>query len=215
MRGIRRSIGIVPSRAAKRRAHSGNSRRCAYSAAYGLPCGVKTYALWVRGRRGWVRVTAVGRFPGPRGGYTTVGDVQIAADVVVSSLPSRACEKRWWMNHPMKAVLDWLRSGYPEGVPEKDHFALLAVLRRRLSDDEIDQVVALSVEHAHETPDRHIDYARVREVVAGAVRVEPSEEDMERVSHRLEEGGWFLAQSDSRAGGGCAGDASNHDTHPK
>ncbi len=30
---------------------------------------------------------------------------------------------------------------------------MLAVLRRRISDDEIDQVVALSGKHAHETPD--------------------------------------------------------------
>lgn len=36
----------------------------------------------------------------------------------------------------MKAVLDWLRSGYPEGIPEKDHFAVLALLRRRLGDDD-------------------------------------------------------------------------------
>ncbi|MGG7104968.1 hypothetical protein V2B23_29485 [Rhodococcus sp. 24CO] len=47
-------------------------------------------------------------------------------------------------------------------MPEKDHFALPAVLRRGLSNDAIDQVVALSVEHAHETLDRHIDYARPR-----------------------------------------------------
>lgn len=104
------------------------------------------------------------------------------------------------MHQPVKAVLDWLRSGYPEGIPEKDHFALLAVLRRRLSDDEIDQVVAMSVERAHETPDRHIDYARVRDLIAGTIHEEPSEEDIERVSRRLEEGGCSLARSDSHDG---------------
>ncbi|MBT2274417.1 DUF3349 domain-containing protein [Rhodococcus enclensis] len=30
---------------------------------------------------------------------------------------------------PLKAVLDWLWSGYSDGVPDKDHFALLALLR--------------------------------------------------------------------------------------
>lgn len=115
----------------------------------------------------------------------------------------------------MKAVLDWLRSGYPEGIPEKDLFALLAVLRRRLSDDEIDQVVAMSVEHAHETPDRHIDYARVRDLIAGAIDEEPSEEDIERFSRRLEEGGWSLAPSDSHDGeeGGAAYTV-RRDVHP-
>ena len=67
-------------------------------------------------------------------------------------------------------------------------FAVLALLRRRLSDDEIDQVVALSVEHAHETPDRHIDYSHVRELIAGTIGEEPSEEDIERVTRRLGEG---------------------------
>lgn len=36
-------------------------------------------------------------------------------------------------------ILNWLREGYPEGVPPKDHFALLALLKRRLSEDEIVQ----------------------------------------------------------------------------
>ncbi|MBT2274152.1 DUF3349 domain-containing protein [Rhodococcus enclensis] len=119
------------------------------------------------------------------------------------------------VHHPLKAVLDWLRSGYPEGVPEKDHFALLAVLRRRLSDDEIDQVVALSVEHAHQTPDRHIDYVRVRELIEGTIREEPSEEDLERVSRRLEEAGWSLATSERHdAQENCAVGSTHHDTPP-
>lgn len=104
------------------------------------------------------------------------------------------------MRHPLKAVLDWLRSGYPEGIPEKDHFAVLAVLRRRLSDVEIDQVVALSVEHAHETPDRHIDYERVGELIAGTIGGEPSEEDIERVTRRLDEVDWPLAHSETHDG---------------
>lgn len=68
--------------------------------------------------------------------------------------------------HALRSVLDWLRSGYPEGIPDKDHSALLAVLQRRLTDDEIDEVIHLSVESAHETPDWHIDYDRVRALVA-------------------------------------------------
>ncbi|WP_257233030.1 DUF3349 domain-containing protein [Rhodococcus qingshengii] len=120
------------------------------------------------------------------------------------------------MRHPLKAVLDWLRSGYPEGIPEKDHFAVLALLRRRLSDDEIDQVVALSVEHAHETPDRHIDYSHVRELIAGTIGEEPSEEDIERVTRRLGEVDWPLATSESRdEDGDGAVDSTAHGTRPK
>lgn len=98
--------------------------------------------------------------------------------------------------HPLKAVLDWLRGAYPEGIPDTDHFALLAVLRRRLSEEELDAVVSLSIEHAHETPRRRIDYSRVRAVMADVLREDPSEEDIERVCRRLEEGGWTVKEGE-------------------
>ena len=34
-------------------------------------------------------------------------------------------------------VLGWLHQGYPEGVPPKDYFALLALLKRSLTEDEV------------------------------------------------------------------------------
>ena len=34
-------------------------------------------------------------------------------------------------------VLGWLHKGYPEGVPPKDYFALLALLKRSLTEDEV------------------------------------------------------------------------------
>ena len=36
-------------------------------------------------------------------------------------------------------VLGWLHQGYPEGVPQKDYFALLALLKRSLTEDEVVQ----------------------------------------------------------------------------
>ena len=35
----------------------------------------------------------------------------------------------------MDNVLAWLHEGYPEGVPPKDYFALLALLKRSLTED--------------------------------------------------------------------------------
>ncbi|MFE4498933.1 DUF3349 domain-containing protein [Rhodococcus sp. NPDC056743] len=92
--------------------------------------------------------------------------------------------------YSLRSVLDWLRAGYPEGIPDKDHFALLAVLRRRLTDEEIEQVVAMSIESAHEVPDRHVDYDTLRAIIAGILNEESSEEDVERVTARLRAGGW-------------------------
>ena len=33
----------------------------------------------------------------------------------------------------MQRVLQWLRAGYPEGVPQQDYVALLGILRRTLT----------------------------------------------------------------------------------
>ena len=37
----------------------------------------------------------------------------------------------------LENVLRWLHKGYPEGVPPKDYFALLALLKRSLTEDEV------------------------------------------------------------------------------
>ncbi|MDT2008856.1 DUF3349 domain-containing protein [Rhodococcus opacus] len=105
----------------------------------------------------------------------------------------------------LRSVLDWLRAGYPEGIPAKDHFALLAVLRRRLTDEEIEQVVALSIETAHETPGRHVDYDDIRRLISDITHEEPSEEDIARVTETLEAGGWPVG-TDAECGEG-SGDA--------
>ena len=34
-------------------------------------------------------------------------------------------------------ILGWLHQGYPEGVPPKDYFALLALLKRSLTEEEV------------------------------------------------------------------------------
>ncbi|MFZ2529973.1 MAG: DUF3349 domain-containing protein [Rhodococcus sp. (in: high G+C Gram-positive bacteria)] len=92
--------------------------------------------------------------------------------------------------YSLRSVLDWLRAGYPEGIPAKDHFALLAVLRRRLTDDDIAQIVELSISTAHEHPERHVDYDTLEQIIAGVLREDPTDDDVERVVERLTAGGW-------------------------
>lgn len=97
----------------------------------------------------------------------------------------------------LRSVLDWLRAGYPEGIPAKDHFALLAVLGRRLTDEEIGEIIELSIATAHEHPDRHVDYDSLKEIIAGVIREEPTEEDVARVTERLVAGGWPVVTDDA------------------
>lgn len=92
--------------------------------------------------------------------------------------------------YSLRSVLDWLRAGYPEGIPAKDHFAVLAVLRRRLTHEEIEEIVALSVATTDEQTDRRIDYDHIRNLISGITHEEPTEEDLTRVTARLAAGGW-------------------------
>ena len=39
--------------------------------------------------------------------------------------------------HVVARIVNFLRAGYPEGVPQTDYIPLLALLRRRLSDEEV------------------------------------------------------------------------------
>ena len=104
--------------------------------------------------------------------------------------------------YSLRSVLVWLRAGYPEGIPAKDHFALLAVLRRRLTDEEIAEVCEMSIATAHEHPHRHVDYDTLKQIIAGLLREEPTEEDLERVAARLASGGWPVVADDGTVVGG-------------
>ncbi|MGJ6122497.1 DUF3349 domain-containing protein [Mycolicibacterium sp. Y3] len=83
-------------------------------------------------------------------------------------------------------ILGFLRAGYPEGVPADDYIPLIAVLRRRLSDDEVltltTQLIALGNRPAHGTD--------VRVAITELTDEMPSHEDVQRVEHRLMAAGW-------------------------
>lgn len=44
------------------------------------------------------------------------------------------------MNPTLEKVVGWLRASYPTGVPERDFQPLLALMRRRLSEDEVHEL---------------------------------------------------------------------------
>jgi len=81
----------------------------------------------------------------------------------------------------MTAILDWLRVGYPQGVPPQDRFPLIALLARRLTDDQVEwvaeQVIANDV-----TPLSRLD-AQV--LITKVTNEMPSDSDVERVRRHL------------------------------
>lgn len=83
-------------------------------------------------------------------------------------------------------VVGFLRAGYPEGIPTHDYVPLLALLRRRLSDDEVVAVAAQVISRGN----RPIDAADVRVAITKLTDEMPSPDDTERVKQRLAHVGW-------------------------
>ena len=42
----------------------------------------------------------------------------------------------------LSSIVDWLRAGYPDGVPEHDYLPLFALLASQLSEDELESIAA-------------------------------------------------------------------------
>jgi len=91
------------------------------------------------------------------------------------------------VNGFLSSVISWLRAGYPEGVPPTDTFALLALLTRRLSNDEV-KIVANALMQRGE-----FDHTDIGVLISKLTDELPSEDDIERVRARLvAKGSWPL-----------------------
>ncbi|MBV8347597.1 MAG: DUF3349 domain-containing protein [Mycolicibacterium sp.] len=91
--------------------------------------------------------------------------------------------------HVLARVVNFLRAGYPEGVPQTDYIPLLALLRRRLSDEE---VVAVASELAAQglMPIEAVD---IGVAITKITHEMPSQPDIDRVKARLEASGWQIS----------------------
>lgn len=83
-------------------------------------------------------------------------------------------------------IMSFLRVGYPQGVPPTDYIPLLALLRRRLSDEEVIQIVSELVRRG-ELP---IEVTDLRVMITKITDQMPSPEEIERVKEHLGTHGW-------------------------
>ena len=90
------------------------------------------------------------------------------------------------MNRFLSSIIEWLRAGYPEGIPPTDYFPVLALLTRRLSNDEV-KVVAREV-----MQNDGIDDVDIGVLITQITDQLPSPADVERVRERLAAKGWPL-----------------------
>jgi hypothetical protein len=100
------------------------------------------------------------------------------------------------VNRSLTSIVDWLRAGYPEGIPPTDYFPVLALLTRRLSNDEV-KLVAREVMQQGD-----FDETDIGVLITQITDQLPSPQDVERVRERLASKGWPLddARDDEEAG---------------
>jgi Protein of unknown function (DUF3349) len=90
------------------------------------------------------------------------------------------------VNRFLARIVEWINAGYPEGVPGPDRVPLFALLKRRLTDDEVKTA-------ARELMARgEFDDADIGVLITQITDEMPSPEDIERVQERLVAKGWPL-----------------------
>lgn len=83
-------------------------------------------------------------------------------------------------------IVAWITDGYPEGVPGPDRVPLFALLRRRLTEDEV-RAVASALNRGGE-----FDDADIGVLITQLTDALPTSSDVERVRARLAVRGWPL-----------------------
>lgn len=89
----------------------------------------------------------------------------------------------------VSSILRWLRAGYPEGVPPKDYYPLLALLRDTLSNEEFEEIIT-RIESMDAEPIRLRD---IRAAIEHVTSDRPGDEDVRAVAARLAAVGWPLS----------------------
>ncbi|MGP4055625.1 DUF3349 domain-containing protein [Mycobacterium sp. 4D054] len=87
-------------------------------------------------------------------------------------------------------ILGWLHQGYPQGVPQTDYFALLALLARTLTEDEVIKV-AQTVLKGNDSDT--VTPEEIRAAIHLVTDKEPNPEEVHQVAARLASVGWPLA----------------------
>jgi len=88
-------------------------------------------------------------------------------------------------------IIDWLRAGYPEGVPQQDYIPLFALLGSQLTNDD---VTLIANELSFSTDPKSAE--AMKAAIGAVTNGKPGDADIARVRARLAAGGWPLATPD-------------------
>lgn len=95
----------------------------------------------------------------------------------------------------LHSILDWLRAGYPEGVPGPDRVPLLALLRATpLTEEQIKEVVRnLTTDGSGALADGAIGEDEIAAFIKDVSHHDAGPENVKRVAAKLASAGWPLA----------------------
>ena len=91
----------------------------------------------------------------------------------------------------LEKIVEWLRAGYPEGVPEHDYIPLFALLGSQLTNNEVS---AIADELATSADPGSAE--AIKAAIADVTHTKPNDADINRVRAHLAAGGWPLAVPD-------------------
>jgi len=94
------------------------------------------------------------------------------------------------------SILQWLRAGYPEGVPGPDRVPLLALLRSTpLTEDQVKEIVR-NLTDGDAGADGDISRDEIAEFISDVTHHDAGPENIQRVAAHLAAAGWPLAGID-------------------
>ncbi len=94
----------------------------------------------------------------------------------------------------LRSILNWLRAGYPDGVPGPDRVPLLSLLRATpLTEDQVKEVVRnLTAEGSPAAADGEFDDDEIAAFISDVSHHDAGPENVARVAAKLAAAGWPL-----------------------
>ncbi|AIK84189.1 hypothetical protein CGLAR1_02690 [Corynebacterium glutamicum] len=91
-----------------------------------------------------------------------------------------------------RRALNWLRQGYPTGVPRHDTFALFYVLERELTEEDLNELVELLIAEGENNGlhDKPITREKIGELITHVHSQPPEDEDIDRIQKKLQAEGF-------------------------
>jgi hypothetical protein len=88
-------------------------------------------------------------------------------------------------------IVDWLRAGYPEGVPQHDYFPIFALLGSQLTNHDVN-LIADELASAADPESAEA----IKKAITDVTHTVPHDSDVARVRSHLAAGGWPLAKAE-------------------